>query len=298
MLGKIFLDTGPYVCWHRENSRMRPSMTVNKASGDLSGQCRQTGKGQNDHVLKIVFLVSVQVALILDCVGRLMRWRGGYRVSLATDAILKQVHPTPRYSTMNIENAPERNPWTIAVVLAVALGPLTALALGSKYADEETRERARAGLVNATPSDALDPYDTTRSPGYASGKTLGDITGGSAVFSQLQAAIKAAGSEAMLEGEGEYTIFAPSNEAFERVPKEQLAAIMADPAALQALISAHIAPGRLSATEMMQGFTATNLAGQRIPVGVQGNLKVGDAAVSQSIVAKNGIVHVIDRVML
>jgi uncharacterized surface protein with fasciclin (FAS1) repeats len=199
---------------------------------------------------------------------------------------------------MSTENAPERNPWTIAVVLAVALGPLTALALGSKYADEETRERARAGLVNATPSDTLDPYDTTRSPGYASEKTLGDITRGSAVFSQLQAAIKAAGSEAMLEGEGPYTVFAPSNEAFARVPKEQLAAIMADPAALQALISAHIAPGRLSATAMMQGFTATNLAGQRVPVGVQGNLKVGDAAVSQSIVAKNGIVHVIDRVML
>ncbi len=199
---------------------------------------------------------------------------------------------------MSTENAPERNPWTIAVVLAVALGPLTALALGSKYADEETRERARAGLVNATPSDTLDRYDATRSPGYAPEKTLGDITGGSAIFSQLQAAIEAAGSEAMLEGEGPYTVFAPSNDAFARIPEAQLKALMADPVALQSLISAHIAPGRLSATEMMQGLTATNLAGQRVPVGVQGNLKVGDATVSQSIVAKNGIVHVIDRVML
>jgi uncharacterized surface protein with fasciclin (FAS1) repeats len=199
---------------------------------------------------------------------------------------------------MTTEKAPETNPWTIAVVLAVAVGPLAALALGSKYADEETRERARAGLVNATPSDTLNSYDTTRSPAYASEKTLGDITGGSAIFSKLQAAIKAAGSEAMLEGEGPYTVFAPSNEAFARVPKEQLEALMADPAALQSLISAHIAPGRLSATEMMQGLTATNLAGQTVPVGVEGNLKVGDATVSQSIVAKNGIVHVIDRVML
>jgi uncharacterized surface protein with fasciclin (FAS1) repeats len=199
---------------------------------------------------------------------------------------------------MTTEKAPETNPWTIAVVLAVAVGPLAALALGSKYADVETRERARAGLVNATPSDTLNSYDTTRSPAYASEKTLGDITGGSAIFSKLQAAIKAAGSEAMLEGEGPYTVFAPSNEAFARVPKEQLEALMADPAALQSLISAHIAPGRLSATEMMQGLTATNLAGQTVPVGVEGNLKVGDATVSQSIVAKNGIVHVIDRVML
>lgn len=199
---------------------------------------------------------------------------------------------------MSTEKAPETNPWTIAVVLAVALGPLTALALGSKYADEETRERARAGLVNATPSDLLNAYDTTRAPGYASEKTLGDITGGSAIFSQLQAAITAAGSEAMLEGEGPYTIFAPSNEAFARVPKEQLEALLADPVALQSLIAAHIAPGRLSATQMMQGLTATNLAGEQVAVGIQGNLKVGDATVSQSIVARNGIVHVIDRVML
>lgn len=153
-------------------------------------------------------------------------------------------------------------------------------------------------MVNATPSDSLNAYDTTRAPDYASEKTLGDITGGSAVFSQLRAAIKAAGSEAMLEGEGPYTIFAPSNEAFARVPKEQLEALLADPVALQSLIAAHIAPGRLSATQMMQGLTATNLAGEQVPVGIQGNLKVGDATVSQSIVARNGIVHVIDRVML
>jgi uncharacterized surface protein with fasciclin (FAS1) repeats len=199
---------------------------------------------------------------------------------------------------MSTEKAPETNPWTIAVVLAIALGPLTALVLGSKYADEETRERANAGLVNATPSDSLDAYDTTRAPGYASDKTLADITSGSAIFSQLQAAIEAAGSEGMLEGEGPYTVFAPSNEAFARVPREQLEALLADPVALQSLIAAHIAPGRLSATEMMQGLTATNLAGERVPVGVEGNLKVGDATVSQSIVARNGIVHVIDRVML
>ncbi len=59
---------------------------------------------------------------------------------------------------MSNEKAPETNPWTIAVVLAVALGPLTTLALGSKYADEETRERARAGLVTAAPCGSVDRF--------------------------------------------------------------------------------------------------------------------------------------------
>lgn len=199
---------------------------------------------------------------------------------------------------MSTEKAPETNPWTIAVVLAVALGPLTALSLGSKYADEETRERARAGLVNATPSDPLQSYDATRTAGYGAGKTLGDITNGSAIFSKLQSAILASGSEGILEGDGPYTVFAPSNEAFARLPKEQLESLMSDPAALQNLVSAHVVPGRLSTTEMMQGRTAANLAGQPMPVGVAGTLKVGDANISHTITAKNGIVHVIDRVIL
>ncbi len=199
---------------------------------------------------------------------------------------------------MSTEKAPETNPWTIAVILAVALGPLTALALGSKYADEETRERARAGLVNAKPSDPFQGYDTTRMAGYGAGKTLGDITSGSAIFSTLQAAITAAGSAAILDGESPYTVFAPSNEAFSRLPQEQLDAMMADPEALRALVSAHVVPGRLSTTQMMQGVSAPNLAGQPVVVGVAGNLKVGDATISHSITASNGIVHVIDRVML
>jgi uncharacterized surface protein with fasciclin (FAS1) repeats len=199
---------------------------------------------------------------------------------------------------MSNEKAPETNPWTVAVVLAVALGPLTALAFGSKYADEETRERARAGLVNAQPVDVLAPFDATRSAAYISDKTLADITNGSAIFSKLQAAIEAAGTQAVLEGDAPYTIFAPSNEAFARLPQDQLQALMSDPQALEQLVSAHIVPGRLSATELMQGKAPVNLAGQPLPVGIQGNLKVGDGTVSQSIVARNGIVHVIDRVIL
>jgi uncharacterized surface protein with fasciclin (FAS1) repeats len=199
---------------------------------------------------------------------------------------------------MSTEQAPGTSPWTVAVVLAVVLGPLTALSLGSKYADEETRERARAGLVNATPTDAFDGYDSTRAPGYGSGKTLGDITGDSAIFSKLQAAIEASGSEAILRGDTAYTVFAPSNEAFARVPKEQLDALMSDRDALKDLVAAHVVPGRLSVTEMMQGRIAEDLAGNPVAVGVEGNVKVGDATISHSITASNGIVHVIDRVIL
>jgi uncharacterized surface protein with fasciclin (FAS1) repeats len=190
------------------------------------------------------------------------------------------------------------NPLTVVLGLAITLGPLTALSFGSKYAGEETLERARAGLVNAKPTDPFAGYDSTRTPGYGADKTLADITGGAAIFSQLQAAIETAGVEALLEGDEPYTVFAPSNDAFASTPQEQLEALMADPQTLQQVVAAHIVPGRLSATDLMQGRTAASLAGQPLPVGIQGNIKVGDAKVTQSIAAKNGIVHVIDRVMM
>jgi uncharacterized surface protein with fasciclin (FAS1) repeats len=190
------------------------------------------------------------------------------------------------------------NPLTVVLGLAITLGPLTALSFGSKYADEETFERARAGLVNAKPTDPFAGYDSTRTPGYGADKTLADITGGAAIFSQLQAAIQAAGTAGLLAGEGPYTIFAPSNDAFAQVPQEQLNALLSDPEGLRKLVSAHIVPGRLSATDLIQGRSAPSLAGQTVPIQVEGNLKVGDANVTQTIVAKNGIVHVIDRVML
>jgi uncharacterized surface protein with fasciclin (FAS1) repeats len=199
---------------------------------------------------------------------------------------------------MSNSNAPGMNPLTVVLGLAITLGPLTALSFGSKYAGEETLERARAGLVNAKPTDPFAGYDSTRTPGYGADKTLADITGGAAIFSQLQAAIEAAGVGALLEGDEPYTVFAPSNDAFASVPQEQLEALMADPQTLQQVVAAHIVPGRLSTTDLMQGRPAASLAGQPLPVGIQGNIKVGEAKVTQSIVAKNGIVHVIDRVMM
>lgn len=92
---------------------------------------------------------------------------------------------------MSNQSAPGMNPLTVVLGLAITLGPLTALSFGSKYADEETIERARAGLANAKPADPFVGLDSTRVLGYGADKTLSDITSGAAIFSQLQAAITA-----------------------------------------------------------------------------------------------------------
>jgi len=190
--------------------------------------------------------------------------------------------------------------------LAMALGPLTALSLGSRFADEETLARANAGLENYTPVSRLAPYGATGAtagvPEYASGKTLADVLKGSGVFDSFEDAVVAAGLDSTLTSGGKYTVFAPSDEAFARLPKDERAALLADKAALAAILSKHIVPGRYTATDLMEMRQARTLDGGTIEVGPSANLNghvgAGGAEVVQTnLFASNGIVHVVDRII-
>jgi uncharacterized surface protein with fasciclin (FAS1) repeats len=188
-------------------------------------------------------------------------------------------------------------PLAIVVGLTIALGPLAALSFGSKYADEETLDRARAGLADQRPSDVFAQYDATRIPGYGMSKTLAEATAGAAIFSEWQRAIETTGTRPMLEGDTDYTVFVPSNQAFATLPQDQQEALMADPEALRNVVAGHIVPGRLSITALKQTTSATTLSGQPLAVQTQGDLRVGEARIVGSIPTQNGIVHVVDRVL-
>lgn len=200
--------------------------------------------------------------------------------------------------TMTNANVNTFSPITTLVLLGVVLGPLAALSLGSKIADEETLQRARAGAMNAKPSDLYVHYDTTRQPALSAGKTVAEITEGAGIFRDLQAAIKAAGAEAMLSGNAPITVFAPSNEAFSRLTPEQKWALINDKETSSRFLASHVVPGRISETELLQKRSVSTLSGQNLPVSAPGQIHIGEASVSKSIAAENGVVHVIDRVLL
>jgi uncharacterized surface protein with fasciclin (FAS1) repeats len=196
------------------------------------------------------------------------------------------------------------NRLVVILGLTMALGPLTALSFGTKYADEDTWSRAQAGLQNAKPEDMLGKYgDVDGVPSYASSKTLADVLSGSGVFDEFETAIKATDKADILSGSGAYTLFVPSDEAFAKLSEEQRAALRDDPEALAALISKHIVPGRYSATDLMQMREARTLDGTSMPVGpnasIDGHIGFnGSDVIKSNIHAANGIVHVIDRVNL
>ena len=115
-------------------------------------------------------------------------------------------------------------------------------------------------------------------------------------FQQLAAE---AGLSTTLEGAAPYTVFAPSDAAFQAVPAKTLAALKADKAQLKAVLSYHIVPGALAAADLKAGNLKT-LQGANMAVSRAGTfVTVEDAMVEQAdLRASNGVVHVIDRVLM
>jgi uncharacterized surface protein with fasciclin (FAS1) repeats len=118
-------------------------------------------------------------------------------------------------------------------------------------------------------------------------------------FNTLAAALKAAGLVDTLKGPGPFTVFAPTDDAFAKIPKAQLDALLADKAKLTAVLTYHVVPGTVMAKDVKPGKVKT-VQGSELTVSASGgSVAVDGAKVSATdIVASNGVIHVIDSVVL
>jgi len=119
-------------------------------------------------------------------------------------------------------------------------------------------------------------------------------------FNTLVAAVKAAGLVETLSGEGPFTVFAPTDEAFAAIPKAELESLLADKEALTAVLTYHVVPGRVTAADVSGLRSATTLQGQsvQVKVGQEGVMIDGATVIVADVEATNGVIHVIDRVIL
>lgn len=118
-------------------------------------------------------------------------------------------------------------------------------------------------------------------------------------FSTLVTAVKAAGLVDTLKGDGPFTVFAPTDEAFAKIPKADLEALLADKAALTKVLTYHVVSGKVTAKQVVQLDQATTVQGQSVKVSTADGVKINDAnVVTTDIMCSNGIIHVIDRVIL
>ncbi|MFT5421122.1 MAG: putative surface protein with fasciclin (FAS1) repeats [Candidatus Endobugula sp.] len=119
-------------------------------------------------------------------------------------------------------------------------------------------------------------------------------------FNTLVTAVKAAGLVETLKGEGPFTVFAPTDAAFAKVPTETLNALLADKAALANVLTYHVVAGKVMAADVVKLTSAETVQGQAVSIEVkEGKVYVdGAQVVTTDIKASNGVIHVIDAVIL
>lgn len=126
-----------------------------------------------------------------------------------------------------------------------------------------------------------------------------EVAVGAGSFETLVVAVKAAGLVETLQGEGPFTVFAPTDEAFAKIPKDQLEALLADKQALTAVLTYHVVPGKIMAADVVGLDSAKTVQGSEITIDTSDGVKVDGAnVVKTDIEASNGVIHVIDAVIM
>ena len=121
-------------------------------------------------------------------------------------------------------------------------------------------------------------------------------------FNTLAAALKAAGLVETLRGDGPFTVFAPTDEAFSKLPKGTVETLLKpeNRDQLVSILTYHVVPGKVKASEVTKLDNATTVNGQRVAIEVKsGKVMIDNATViATDVMASNGVIHVIDRVIL
>lgn len=133
----------------------------------------------------------------------------------------------------------------------------------------------------------------------ASRADIVDTAIGAGQFNTLAKALTAAGLVDTLKGTGPFTVFAPTDAAFAKIPADKLNALLADKAALTKVLTYHVVPGRILAKDVKSGEVKT-VQGQPITIKAgKSGVMVNDAKVVKTdVTASNGVIHVIDTVIL
>ncbi len=159
---------------------------------------------------------------------------------------------------------------------------------------------ASNGVIHVIDSVILPPdLEIGGGESAAGGNTIVDVAVGAGSFTTLVEAVKAAGLVETLSGEGPFTVFAPTDEAFSRVPAATLEALLADKAGLTKVLTYHVVAGKVMAADVKPG-TVKTVEGTDITITQQGSdlFVNGAKIVATDVMASNGVIHVIDAVLL
>ena len=134
-----------------------------------------------------------------------------------------------------------------------------------------------------------------------SAKDIVDTAVGAGSFETLVAAVQAAGLVDTLKGDGPFTVFAPTDEAFAALPEGTVESLLLpeNKDQLMAILTYHVVPGKVMSTDLSDDMEATTVQGEAITIDLDNGVQVeGANVVSADIETSNGVIHVIDTVIL
>ena len=118
-------------------------------------------------------------------------------------------------------------------------------------------------------------------------------------FTTLVAAIKAAGLGEILQGKGPFTVFAPTDEAFDKLPKGTVDSLLKDIPQLKKILTYHVVSGKVMAADVMKMKSATTVEGSDVKVDASNGVKINDSKVTTpDVAADNGVIHIVDTVLM
>ncbi|QGJ70346.1 Uncaracterized surface protein containing fasciclin [Planctomycetales bacterium 10988] len=162
-----------------------------------------------------------------------------------------------------------------------------------------------AGLATAALSFAMAalisvPTATAEECASKQSKDIVETAVSAGSFNTLAQALEAAGLVEALQGDGPFTVFAPTDEAFENLPPGALENLLQNPEKLKSVLTYHVVSGKVPAKKAMKLSSAPTLNGQSIEISTQGDMVMINQAkvIKADIHCSNGIIHVIDQVIL
>ena len=118
-------------------------------------------------------------------------------------------------------------------------------------------------------------------------------------FKTLVTAVKAAGLVETLSGKGPFTVFAPTDDAFAKLPAGTVEGLLKDIPKLKSVLTYHVVAGKVTAADVMKLATAKTVQGQNVSIDTKAGVKIeGANVVKADVMADNGVIHVIDKVIL
>ncbi len=144
-------------------------------------------------------------------------------------------------------------------------------------------------------------FSTTTTAAMAQEADIVDTAVAAGSFTTLVAAVQAAGLVDTLKSEGPFTVFAPTDDAFAKLPKGTVETLLQpeNKDQLVSILTYHVVPGKVMSTDLSDGMTAATVQGGNVTIGTTGGVTVNDAnVISADIETSNGVIHVIDSVIL